>query len=163
VVDLAVGIVGLDGEGPLAEPAAGKARGSGAALGLGVVDRDLAVHTDDDAPALHRDVVVEPLAVGARGLLPNLRIAALGYVRALLQDGDVLQPVETAGVPGIPVGRVPLALVALLGPALRLQGGVEVDPAVRTGQGFGAHLQLEVLELRSLHLAGVEEVALSAL
>ena len=81
-MDFAVGIVGLDRESACIEDASGSR--PRAAFGLGVVDSRLAVDLDHDVLALHGNVVVEPLAIGARS---GVTLFVFGMLAAALGLG----------------------------------------------------------------------------
>ncbi len=71
----------------------------------------------------------------------------------------ILHAVEAAGLLDIRVGRVDLAFVALVGPAVLLVGGVEVDAGVGALRGHHIRLELEVPERAAVDRPDIEEVA----
>ena len=86
----------------------------------------------------------------------------LGGSCSFLEDDDVFHGVKTSGLLGVFVSGVDLALVAFVRPPLVLVFGVKVDTAVGAGKCLGANFQLKILEFASVHIAGVEKVALTA-
>ena len=117
VIDAADGVVGLEGDGALAELASWhvlESRGGIPTFGFSPVGGDLAVDLDGDVLALDFDFVVEPLFVTNWGGVH-----------------DVFDRIETAGFLWVLVlGGVDLALVAIVWPAFLLELGVDVDAGV---------------------------------
>ena len=138
--------MGLEGEGAaVLDPAAFLTAAAGIAFLLGVFRENLAVDADGDVFVLHLDVIIKPSVVGN------------GFFR------DVFDRVEAAGAPGIfHEGVIHLAFVALEWPAVFLIFGGEDDAAVGVLLRHDLGLELKVLPLRVIHVAGVEEVAAAA-
>jgi len=109
--------------------------------------------------ALHRDLIVEPLAIRAGRLLHD-RIFQTSSRRFLAwrKHQHIRHPIQAAGFPRILVRGIHLALVALRRPALVLELGVEIDSAVGIRQRLDLELQLEVLELRLAVRADVKQM-----
>jgi|GEM_PF-6432120 len=135
VMNDAVGIVALDGEGAAVDLASAATP----AFRLDPVDRRSAVDLDRDVFAHHLDVVMEPLAVFRRGVIDH-----------------VLHAVEAAGLLAVAVRRVDLAFIALVGPAGLLVCRVEVNTRVRFGHCHHVGAELEVPEAAPVDRSGVE-------
>ena len=107
---------------------------------LRVVHDHLAVDAGDDVLADDLDGHGEPLAVLRGGFQV------------------VLDAIEAGGLFGVAMGIVHLHLVALGRPARALEFRVKIDAGVRLGERLDVQRELEVLELRAVDWAGVEQM-----
>jgi len=139
-VDLAFGIVALQGKSAIGDVAAFPFFEELGVVGFGIINYYLIIQFDDHSFALYDDFFGKPNVV---------------FYQLFL---DIFDAVETAGSAPVGVGVVDLHFESLLRPAALLVSGMKIDPRIGAGLGHHIGLEVEVFKRMSLHISLIKQV-----